>query len=100
MLVGNKTDRNDKREVTCEDGRHLALVCHTTARTLQLNDPLFFCQELHALFSEMSALSGDNVLQAHTTLAQLLLKRENEHLEQVKNKALELTSENKRKCFC
>ena len=27
MLVGNKTDRQEKREVTLDDGRHLALVC-------------------------------------------------------------------------
>ena len=61
----------------------------------------FNLQELHALFSEMSALSGDNVLQAHTTLAQLLLTKENEHLEKIKNKALELTPSNhKKKCFC
>jgi hypothetical protein len=49
----------------------------------------------------MSALSGDNVLQAHTTLAQLLLTRENEHLENLKNKAIEITAASKhKKCSC
>lgn len=27
MLVGNKTDKQEKREVTLDDGHHLALVC-------------------------------------------------------------------------
>ena len=55
------------------------------------------------MFAEMSALSGDNVMQAHTTLAQLLLARENEEIEKAKRSALELNSRERsraKKCAC
>ena len=50
------------------------------------------------MFSEMSALSGDNVLQSHTTLAQLLLARENADLQEMKKAPLE--NAEKSKCGC
>ena len=53
-------------------------------------------QELQTLFSETSALSGDNVVQAHSTLAQLLLARENADLQEIK----ELASAKQDKCSC
>ena len=56
-------------------------------------------QEMNALFSEASALSGDNVVSAHSTLATLLLERENNHLEAVKQTALNLDKANN-KCRC
>ena len=55
------------------------------------------------MFSEMSALSGDNVMQAHTTLGQLLLARENEEIEKAKRSVLELNSREgarAKKCAC
>ena len=54
------------------------------------------------MFSEMSALSGTNVLHAHKTLARLLLSRENEELEKARKAALELRgdTQQKRRCFC
>lgn len=55
------------------------------------------------MFSEMSALSGDNVVQAHTTLAQLLLARENEEIEKAKRAAIELNSRGSarsKRCAC
>ena len=60
----------------------------------------FVFQEQHALFSEMSALSGDNVLQGHTTLAQLLLARENADLQAFKVHSLKLSGAPAKKCKC
>ena len=48
----------------------------------------------------MSALSGDNVLQAHTTLAQLLLARENEELATARRTLLELNNQQPGKKWC
>lgn len=50
------------------------------------------------MFSETSALSGDNVLQAHSTLAQLLLARENADLQEMKKPPL--PDRGKSKCGC
>lgn len=53
------------------------------------------------MFSETSALSGDNVVQAHTMLASLLLERENKDIEHIKQSALRLdTLQEKKKCKC
>jgi small GTP-binding protein len=84
MFIGNKNDcSNRHREITREEGQCLAL-------------------EFRALFSETSALSGDNVVQAHVTLATLLLERENNDIDAIRRSALRLNtnSEEKRKCKC
>lgn len=61
---------------------------------------MYVCvQELQAMFSETSALSGDNVLQAHSTLARLLLARENADLQEIKKNAVAENSE-KSRCGC
>ena len=53
------------------------------------------------MFSEMSALSGTNVMQAHQTLASLLLARENEELEKARKASLDINAQSqKRRCFC
>ena len=53
------------------------------------------------MFSETSALSGDNVIQAHTTLASLLLRRENQDIEDIKRSALRLDKlQQKKNCRC
>ncbi len=52
------------------------------------------------MFSETSALSGDNVLQAHSTLAQLLLAREDADLKELKKRSLAARREQKSKCSC
>ena len=56
-------------------------------------------QDVKALFSETSALSGDNVLQSHTTLASLLLEREDQDMEVIRQSAVKLSKEHK-KCRC
>ena len=50
------------------------------------------------MFSETSALSGDNVLQAHSTLASLLLAREDADLLQFKSSSAARQSNNRKKC--
>ena len=52
------------------------------------------------MFSETSALSGDNVLQAHSTLAQLLLAREDADLREFKKHSLASRQEQKSSCSC
>ncbi|XP_011403598.1 PREDICTED: ras and EF-hand domain-containing protein homolog [Amphimedon queenslandica] len=82
MLMGNKCDCRELRQVKKEEGQKLAF-------------------ELRALFSETSAKSGDNVLQSHTTLASLLLERENQDMEAIRRSALRLDkNEQRRKCKC
>lgn len=50
------------------------------------------------MFSETSALSGDNVLQAHDTLARLLLARENADLQEMRKAAPQ--DPQKSRCGC
>jgi hypothetical protein len=44
-------------------------------------------------------MSGDNVLQAHSTLAQLLLARENADLQELKKRG-NVSETTKKKCAC
>ncbi len=68
---------------------------------LSIENSVCVCvQELQAMFSETSALSGDNVLQAHSTLAQLLLAREDADLKELKKRSLAARREQKSKCSC
>ena len=113
MLVGNKCDSRSERKVSSEEGRLLALV---GLLTLSLSPYSYIIliysphththihthtQDLHAMFSEMSALSGTNVMQAHQTLASLLLSRENEELEKARKASLSLNAQSqKRRCYC
>ena len=55
-----------------------------------LDGCLFSLQELSALFSETSALSGDNVLHSQATLANLLLERQNNEIERIRSSMLQL----------
>ena len=52
------------------------------------------------MFSEMSALSGDNVLHAHSTLAHLLLAREDADLRELKNRSMAAGQEQTSRCSC
>lgn len=61
---------------------------------------LYFPQDLQALFSETSALSGDNVLQSHTTLASLLLEREDQDMEAIRQLSLKIPKQTSKKCRC
>ena len=81
---------------------HIWCVGRTHTNTSHtLTSPSSPAQELRAMFSEMSALSGTNVLQAHHTLANLLLARENEELEMARKASLYLNAQSqKRRCYC
>lgn len=55
IILGNKTDMEEKREVDAEEMRQ-------------------FCQQKGISFLEVSAKSGDNVLQAFETISAELMK--------------------------
>ncbi len=83
---------DSQKKILSRNKPAIRYVCYITVCTLP--------QELQALFSEMSALSGDNVLQAHTTLGSLLLARENDQLERAKKTAIKLAQEGGQKKTC
>jgi len=56
FLVGNKTDLDEKRELSTEEGQQLA-------------------QKVHAHFLETSALDNSNVNEVFTTLCQKIIQK-------------------------
>ena len=74
ILIGNKTDLNDKREVTIEEGKNKA--------------------ELYKFaFIETSAFNGNNIEKAFNELITDVYKKNHEFFE--KNVKIEITKENK-----
>ena len=60
----------------------------------------YIMQTLQAMFSETSALSGDNILQAHSTLANLLLGQQDSDLMEFKKLSAARRENDSNKCSC
>lgn len=101
MIMGNKSDRSLNRVVSREEGQRLALVRSTSLLMCHIHLVLnSHPQELSALFSEASALSGDNVLRSQATLGNLLLERQNTEIDKIRRSMLQLHKSDGKKCHC